>query len=282
MTKDFSFKKQSSEGFQEFLKSEQLSFINFFLIYTGALLTCSLLGSYLGAIRFSPFFSIGNLLLVWAGWLILSFLLSKQERFRRIILWTNNLFLAFLFFSLAIFSPGEWVVVLLSYFIFALLLINFTQGSFFPVIDSLSLGFLSAIGLVYFYVDQALFFQGNASAQLIFLFWMILSFSGSAFFVWNGLRTQNSLQKIYNQRRELEETAAVLEVRIKAKTQELREQAELLREENRLKTEALRSRIDELERFRRMVVGREMKMIELKEKLAQKKKELAELKGKKK
>jgi len=114
-------------------------------------------------------------------------------------------------------------------------------------------------------------------ALLNFLLISILIISGAAFFAWNGTRAKRSLRRIYNQRQELEETALVLEIRIRAKTRELQEQAGLLREENRLKTDALRRRIDELERFRRMVVGRELKMVELKEKLTQLKKDKGEL-----
>lgn len=268
------------KGFEKFLKKEKLPFGNFFLIYAGGLVTCFLLGSYLEVLRFTPFRSFGNLLLAWAGWMVASYLLSGQERFERPVLHTNNLFLVWAFFWLALLSPANWVVVLLPYFIFSLLLVNFIQGNFLPSTDSLSLGLWGVLGLFFFRYGRPLVFQADPSAQLIFIFFIILSLSGASFFVWNGLRTRRALEKIYHQRKELEETAAVLEIRIKAKTRELQEQAELLREENRLKTMALRKRIEELERFRNIVVGREMKMVELKERLARTKEELSALKKK--
>lgn len=277
MKKFFRFKETPNAEFQEFLKREQLSFLNFFIIYGGALMTCFLLGGYLEALSFSPFLSIGNLLLIWAAWLVISFLLSNRKKFERLVLWTNSICLISLFFYLATLAPFAWMVVLLSYIVFALLLINFMQSNFFPALDSLGLGAMGAIALIYFYSSHSYLFEIDGLALLNFLLISILIISGAAFFAWNGARAKRSLRRIYNQRQELEETALVLEIRIRAKTRELQEQAGLLREENRLKTDALRRRIDELERFRRMVVGRELKMVELKEKLTQLKKDKGEL-----
>jgi hypothetical protein len=276
--KKFLNKETLNQEFQDFLKKEKLSFFNFFIIYGGAIMTCFLLGSYLETLSFTSFFSIGNLLLLWAGWLVLSFLLSAKEEFKRVILWLNNLWLVVSFFYLAILSSSAWIMILLAYIVFALILINFMQSNFLPAIDFLGLGGLGAIGLLYFYFEYKSLFEFDGSALLNFLLIAILIVSGAAFFAWNGGRSRRALRRIYDQRQELEETALVLEIRIKAKTKELQEQSALLREENQLKTNALRRRIDELERFRRMVVGRELKMVELKEKLAQLKKDRGELK----
>lgn len=268
-------------GFQKFLGKEKFSFVNFFFIYIGALVTCFLLGTYLDVLKFSPLLSFGNLLLFWAAWLTINFPLAYRSGFERMVLWTNNLFLALLFFYLVFLSPADWVLILLPYLVFVLLLINFIQANFFPVSDSLASAFVGLAGLIYFYLNHPVIFQADPSALLIFLFMVILSLAGATFFIWNSVRTQKFLYKTYTQRRELKETAVVLEVRIKAKTRELQEQAELLRQENRLKTEALRRRIEELERFRRMVVGRELKMVQLKEELARQEEELEKLKKKK-
>lgn len=267
--------------FQKFLGKEKFSFVNFFFIYIGALVTCFLLSTYLDVLKFSPLLSFGNLLLFWAAWLVINFPLAYRSGFERLVLWTNNLFLTFLFFYLVFLSPAEWVLILLPYLVFALLLINFIQANFFPVADSLASTFIGVIGLIYFYFNHRIIFQADPSALLVFLFMIILSLVGAAFFIWNSIRTQKFLYKTYLQGRELKETAVVLEIRIKAKTRELQEQAELLRQENRLKTEALRQRIEELERFRRMVVGRELKMVQLKEELAQQKEALEKLRKKK-
>lgn len=263
--------------FQKFLGKEKFSFINFFFIYIGALVTCFLLGTYLDVLNFSALLSFGNLLLFWAAWLVINFPLAYRPGFERLVLWTNNLFMVGIFFYLVFLSPTNWILILLPYLVFALLLINFIQANFFPVSDSLAPTLLGLGGLIYFYISHLVTFQTDPSALLIFLFMIILSVAGATFLIWNSVRTQKFLYKTYLQRRELEETTVVLGIRIRAKTRELQEQAELLRQENRLKTDALRRRIKELERFRRLAVGRELKMAQLKEEIAQKEEELSKL-----
>lgn len=62
----------------------------------------------------------------------------------------------------------------------------------------------------------------------------------------------------------MEESKKVQGIQVKAKTRQLKEQAETLGEENIEKTRALRERLKELEKFHRLTVGRELKMIMLK------------------
>ena len=81
-------------------------------------------------------------------------------------------------------------------------------------------------------------------------------------------------RKLMRSYEELEEAKQVLEIKVKARTRQLAEQAEALRRENRLKTKSLREKLDELERFRHLTVGRELKMAQLKEKVAELEKEL--------
>ncbi len=68
----------------------------------------------------------------------------------------------------------------------------------------------------------------------------------------------------------------VLEVRVKARTRELQERAERREEVIEERTKELKQRVQELEKFRRLVVGRELKMKELKQELQKMKKELNE------
>lgn len=65
----------------------------------------------------------------------------------------------------------------------------------------------------------------------------------------------------------LEDVRTSLEVKIKARTKELQELAEGLEEKVEERTKELQDRIDEMERFHRLTVGRELKMIELKKTL---------------
>ena len=81
------------------------------------------------------------------------------------------------------------------------------------------------------------------------------------------------VRRLQRSRKELEEAKDVLEIRVKARTRELEEQAEGLDKQVKERTKELQQRIDELERFHKLVVGREMKMLELK-------KQIKELKAK--
>lgn len=68
-----------------------------------------------------------------------------------------------------------------------------------------------------------------------------------------------------------------LEVEVASRTKKLRELANSLDEQVQTRTKELQDRIDELERFHRLTVGRELKMIELKKNLDKAKKRLDRL-----
>ncbi len=82
------------------------------------------------------------------------------------------------------------------------------------------------------------------------------------------------VKKLREARETLEDEKAVLEIRVKARTRELEELAQTLDEKVKERTKELQKRIDELERFHRLTVGREMKMIELKKRIKELEKEL--------
>ncbi|PIU15502.1 hypothetical protein COT20_01535 [bacterium (Candidatus Gribaldobacteria) CG08_land_8_20_14_0_20_39_15] len=65
----------------------------------------------------------------------------------------------------------------------------------------------------------------------------------------------------------LEESNKVLEIRVAARTKELKEFAQGLEDKVKERTTELQGRVEELERFYRLAVGRELRMIELKKKL---------------
>lgn len=65
----------------------------------------------------------------------------------------------------------------------------------------------------------------------------------------------------------IEETKTVLEIKVAARTRELKELTERQEKMIEEKTKELQVKIEELERFNKLVVGRELKMIELKEEI---------------
>ncbi|PJC68657.1 hypothetical protein CO015_03250 [candidate division WWE3 bacterium CG_4_8_14_3_um_filter_42_11] len=86
-------------------------------------------------------------------------------------------------------------------------------------------------------------------------------------------------EKVGERTRELEDAKAVLEVKIEARTRELRELAEGLEGEVERRTKEVYERMKELEKFQRLTIGREFKMVELKEEIKKLKEELEKYKG---
>ncbi len=78
------------------------------------------------------------------------------------------------------------------------------------------------------------------------------------------LKYKKALKELEKTKKILEESKKVQGIQVKARTRQLKEQAETLGEENIEKTRALRERLKELEKFHRLTVGRELKMITLK------------------
>jgi len=75
------------------------------------------------------------------------------------------------------------------------------------------------------------------------------------------------IEQLQKSRRDLQEAKDVLEIRVKARTEELEEFAKGLNEQVEERTKELRERLDELERFHKLTVNREMKMLELKKEI---------------
>jgi len=85
-------------------------------------------------------------------------------------------------------------------------------------------------------------------------------------------------EKIKERTKELEEARTVLEIKVEARTKELKELAERREEIIKERTKDLQGRVNELERIHRLTVGREFKMIVLKEEIERLKEELEKYK----
>ncbi len=89
------------------------------------------------------------------------------------------------------------------------------------------------------------------------------------------LAYQEKLEKeVREKTRELEEAKTVLEIKVRARTRELEELAQSLEEQVKARTKELQEKVAELEKFQKIAVGREIKMIELKKEVERLKKEL--------
>jgi len=82
-------------------------------------------------------------------------------------------------------------------------------------------------------------------------------------------------------RREISDAKQILEIKVKARTKELEELARSLDDKVRERTKELQEKIEELEKFQKLTVGREIAMIELKKEIKRLEAELAKYQNKK-
>lgn len=87
-------------------------------------------------------------------------------------------------------------------------------------------------------------------------------------------------KKVQERTMELEEAKASLEIKVKARTKELQELTERQEETIGKRTKEIKERMGELERFHRLAVGRELRMIEMKKEMQKLKEEIKKDKGK--
>jgi uncharacterized membrane protein YfcA len=85
---------------------------------------------------------------------------------------------------------------------------------------------------------------------------------------------------LMNTQEQLEEAKTSLEIKVAARTRELQNLTENLEEEVKVRTEEALEKVKELEKFQKFSVGRELKMVELKQEIKKLKKELEQYKNK--
>lgn len=91
-------------------------------------------------------------------------------------------------------------------------------------------------------------------------------------------KLKESLKMLIQKETELEEAKIVLEIKVKARTQEIEQEKVSLEQRVQERTKALQNKINELEKFQGLSVGRELKMVELKEGMELLRKELEKIK----
>jgi len=136
---------------------------------------------------------------------------------------------------------------------------------------------LTGIAAIIFYLCFYLSFPtlGMFTAFYIDLLFLFLVTTINLFISRN---LQNDFVNLAGAQEEIETTNEVLEIRVRARTRALRTLAESLDTEVKKRTKELQERINELERFHKLTVGRELKMIELKKTLRQAQEEIKKLK----
>jgi len=189
--------------------------------------------------------------------LVLGYLGTAISKFRREVLFikyftalTLTIFLVltvlFLGFPPEIFLFGHLAIILALIFFLDQKVIIFSS-------------FILMFFLSYFYLILEITFPVRLYVGVIFLYTGILSLIARSlreYFI-ELLETQG----------ELEAAGELLEIKVRARTRELKELTENLDEQVREKTRELQKKLEELEKFHRLTIGRELKMIELKEEI---------------
>lgn len=106
-------------------------------------------------------------------------------------------------------------------------------------------------------------FVAAITVFFLVLFWGVWMLSRA----WQDLK--KSQAQLQSKTTELEEARASLEVRVQARTRELEDLTADLEKKVAERTAELQDKVSTLEKFQKLIVGRELKMIELKEKMKQ-------------
>ncbi len=136
------------------------------------------------------------------------------------------------------------------------------------MLSSLIIGAITLV-LMIFIVIGGWFFSsfGEKGMALISLAGALIVFKIARSFIMEHQELEKTQQK-------LKEAKEILEIKVKARTKELEEINAKLEEIVERRTRELKNQIEELEKFHRAVVGRELKMIELKQEIKKLKEEL--------
>jgi C4-dicarboxylate-specific signal transduction histidine kinase len=117
------------------------------------------------------------------------------------------------------------------------------------------------------------FFKLSFSSWLYF--WVVLcalTLFGFFYCIRTDLALRKKVKELQSTESNLEEAKKTLEIKVAARVRELEELAEGLEKQVKERTKDLEQKITELENFQKFAVGRELKMVELKKRLKELKK----------
>jgi hypothetical protein len=230
-------------------------------------------------------------LTVWLlGAYFFEFLIKKQKRAKTV----ENLLLIhyltdILWMTTITFNAGgiEWssAIFYLFIIIYANIIFSRMKGllvSTFCVIFYSTLSILQYLGFIPFrpYFDLGVNLYKNLDYLLTTLIFVVITFylAGIAANLFTEVLKRRTIE-LAKTKAELEEVKNILEVRVAARTRELKELVERQEEIIKERTKELQEKIIELEKMNKLMIGRELKMVELKKEIEGLKKELEKYKG---
>jgi len=227
------------------------------------------------------------ILLIWlATGFLFRFLVNRQKKASRV----GNLYLGYLtlveipLLTAVIYHIGavEWMGPIFFLFPIVFSGIIFPRGRALLVCAVASLSYILMVFLTHFgvipfeYTFIAQFSPLDARNYLIdSVFFVVGVFFGIGMSanLFRELLTRKTAE-LEETKEKLEEEREFLGVRVRARTKELEELAKSLEYRVEERTKEIKEKMDELEKFHSLAVGRELKMVELKQKLKEAEEEL--------
>ena len=191
-------------------------------------------------------------------------LLIKNKRSVSLIKYVAGFLLIFNWVGIVFLNP----FLLSEISALGLILIIAFMGIFREPLAVLSTGIFSLIAylILFFFlpIKEALYPPIDGSFLLLTISVIILV----------SYREKKNYIAVLDAQEETEMARTTLEIKVAARVRELKELADSLDQQVKERTKELQERLNELEKFQRLMIGREEKMIELKEKIKKMEKEL--------